>query len=130
MKKQTITLMAALIVLAMLLSACSSAALKLDGQDNGQSVEVKSGDKITVTLEGNPTTGYSWELSEYDTAVVQAVGEPDYKSDSKMMGSGGVYTFTLEALEPGTSTVKFIYHRSWEEGVEPIEVFEVTLNVK
>jgi predicted secreted protein len=47
-----------------------------------------------------------------------------------MIGSGGAYTFTLKALTPGSTTVKLIYHRSWETDVEPIEVFEVTLNVK
>ena len=129
MKISRISLIAALIVLLMTLTACGSAAVKLDEQDNGQSVEVSSGDRITITLEGNPTTGYSWEPGEFDASVVELVGEADYKSDSKMLGSGGVYTFTLKALAPGATTVKFIYHRSWEDA-EPAQVFEVTLNVK
>lgn len=129
MKISRITLIAAFIALLMTLTACGSAAVKLDEQDNGQTVEVNSGDKITITLEGNPTTGYSWELSEFDASVVEPAGEADYKSDSKLLGSGGVYTFTLNALAPGATTMKFIYHRSWEDA-EPAQVFEVTLNVK
>jgi len=130
MKKNALILMAALIVLVMSLTAYSSAAVKLDEQHNGQSVEVKSGERITITLAGNPTTSYNWELSEFDAAMVELVGEPAYDSDSKLLGGGGAYTFTLKALTPGTTTLKLIYHRSWETDVEPIEVFEVTLNVK
>jgi len=129
MKKNMITFIAALIALLLTFSACSTAGVKLDEQHNGQSVEVNSGDRITVTLEGNPTTGYSWELGELDSAVVELVGEPDYKTDTKMFGSGGTYTFTLKAVAPGATTVKLIYHRSWEDA-EPEKVFEVTLNVK
>lgn len=129
MKISRITLIAAFIALLMTLTACGSAAVKLDEQDNGQTVEVNSGDKITITLAGNPTTGYSWELSEFDASVVELAGEADYKSDSKLLGSGGVYTFTLKAGAPGSTVVKFIYHRSWEDA-EPAQVFEVTLNVK
>ena len=129
MKKNTIIFIAALIALLMTLSACSTAGVKLDEQHNGQSVEVNSGDRISVTLEGNPTTGYSWELSEFDPAVVELVGEPDYKTDTKMLGSGGTYTFTLKAVGSGATTVKLIYHRSWEDA-EPEKVFEVTLHVE
>lgn len=125
-----IFLSAVFIVSLMILTACSSAAVKLDEQGNGQSVELKAGQKLTVSLAGNPTTGYSWEVSEIDPAVVELVGEPDYKTDSKMLGSGGVYTFTFKAAAAGTTNLKLIYHRSWEEGVDPEKVYEVTLNVK
>lgn len=128
--KKTITLMAALIVLILTLTACGSAAVKLDEQDNGASVEVNSGERVSITLAGNPTTGYSWELVDFDEVVVEAVGEPEYKSDSKLIGGGGEYTFTLKALAPGTTTVRLVYQRSWETDLEPIEVFEVTVKVK
>jgi len=130
MKNKKLTLMAAFIALIFTLAACSAVAVRLDEQDNGQSVDVASGDKITIRLEGNPTTGYSWEVSAIDPAMVELVGEPDYKTDSKALGSGGVYTFTFKAAAAGTTSLKLIYHRSWEEDVDPVKVFEVTLNVK
>lgn len=130
MNKNTLFFVAALIALSLTLTACGSTAVKLDASDNGRSIEVNNGDKITITLEGNPTTGYSWELSEYDAAMVEPVGEPAYDSDSKLLGGGGAYTFTLKALAPGVTTVRLVYHRSWETDVEPLQVYEVTLNVK
>jgi predicted secreted protein len=126
---KTFTYLAALVALVLTLSACGAAAVRLDERHNGVSVEVDSGGKITITLAGNPTTGYSWELATYDAAVVEPVGEPEYKSDSMLIGGGGAYTFTFKALAPGVTKVKLVYQRSWEMEVEPIEVFEVTLNV-
>lgn len=130
MKTNKMVFIAAFIALLMALAACGAAAVELSEQDNGQSVEVASGEKITITVEGNPTTGFSWEVDEIDAAVAELVGEPGYKSDSKALGSGGVYTFTFKAINVGTTNIKLIYHRSWEEGVEPEKVYEVTLNVK
>jgi len=127
MKK--VFLSAAFIVSLMILTACSSAAVKLDEQGNGQSVELDTGQKLTVSLAGNPTTGYSWEVSEIDPAVVELVGEPDYKTDSKLIGSGGVYTFVFKGVAPGQSSIKLVYHRSWEEGVAPEEEYEILVNV-
>lgn len=114
----------------MILMACSSAAVKLDEQGNGQSVELETGQKLAISLAGNPTTGTSWEVSEIDPAVVELVGEPDYKTDSKMVGSGGVYTFTFKGVASGQSSIKLVYHRSWEEGVAPEEEYEILVNVK
>lgn len=130
MKTNKLVFIAAFIALLMILAACSSAAIELDEQDNGQSVEVASGDKVTITLEGNPTTGFSWEVDEINSAVAELAGEPDYKTDSKALGSGGVYTFTFKAVAAGTTNIRLVYHRSWEEGVDPEKVYEVTLNVK
>lgn len=130
MKKNKLVFIAAFIALLMLLTACGSAAVKLDEQDNGKSVDLESGKTVSITLEGNPTTGYGWEISEIDPAVAELAGEPDFKSDSKALGSGGVYTFTIKAVAPGTTSIKLVYHRSWETDVEPEKVYEVTLNVK
>jgi inhibitor of cysteine peptidase len=127
---KTFTYMTALAVLVLTLTACGAGTVRLDAGHNGASVEVNRGERISITLAGNPTTGYSWELVDFDEVVVELVGEPEYKSDSKLIGSGGAYTFTLKALAPGVTTVKLVYQRSWETDVEPMEVFEVTLNVK
>ena len=124
------TFIAVFIVLLLTLAACGGPVAKLDQADNGTSLDLKTGETFTVSLEGNPTTGYSWEVAGIEPAVVALVGEPDYKSDSNLIGSGGMFKFTFKAAAPGTSSVKLVYHRPWEEDVEPLEVFEVTVNVK
>lgn len=128
MKKRFVVVVFVVILLA--LAACSAPAAKLKLADSGSTLDLKSGQTFTVTLAGNPTTGYTWELKEIDPAVVELVGEPEYKSDSALIGSGGVFSYKFKTVAAGTSNLKLVYHRPWEEDVEPLEVFTVQVNVK
>lgn len=125
-----LTFSTAIIVLLLALTACAGPAEKLKEADNGKTIDLKAGETFTVSLEGNPTTGYSWEVAAIEPALVELVSEPDYKSDSMLIGSGGVFTFTFKAVSAGSSGVRLIYHRAWEEDVAPLEMFEVQVNVK
>jgi len=121
-----IALMAFLVVMV---AGCSaSRSLSLD--DDGNRVTLRTGDEIEVTLEGNATTGFSWELVEFDPAVITALAEPVYEeTDTDLVGAGGKWTWTLAAQEPGECAVRFIYHRTWED--EPPEAtfaFIATVN--
>lgn len=124
------TLIAVFIVSLFALAACGGPVAKLGEADNGKSVDLKTGDTFTIALEGNPTTGYSWEVSGIDPAVVEQVGEPDFKSDSKLIGAGGMFTFTFKAVAPGSAPVTLVYHRSFEKDVDPMYEYEVMVNVK
>ena len=49
------------------LSACgASTEVKLDAGDAGSQVELNAGQTLVVSLEGNPTTGFTWEAAELD----------------------------------------------------------------
>ncbi len=125
-----LTFIAAFIVLFIALAACNAPVAKLAQADNGKTVDLKTGETFTVSLEGNPTTGYSWEITEIEAEVIELTGEPDYDSDSKLIGSGGMFKFTFKAAAAGTSRVKLVYHRPWEEDVAPLYEFEIMVNVK
>jgi inhibitor of cysteine peptidase len=114
------------------LSACtSSQTLSLTKADAGKSIDLKHGDEIEIKLEGNITTGYAWEASDYDNTVLEMVGEePEYKSDSSLVGAGGMFTFRFRARAAGSTTLNLIYYRSFEPDVPPIETFDVTVNVR
>ena len=125
-----LTLIAALIVLLTALAACGGPVAKLVEADNGTAVDLKTGETFTISLEGNPTTGYSWEVSGIDPALVELVGEPDYKSDSSLIGAGGMFTFTFKAVAAGSAPISLVYHKPWEEDVLPLKEFMVTVIVK
>lgn len=95
--------------------------------DDGTAITVPSGATFTVVLEGNPTTGYGWEATGIDPAVI-AVAEPEYQSDSDLIGAGGRYTFTFTAVGSGETEVRLVYHRPWESA-EPLETFTLTVTV-
>ncbi len=99
--------------------------------DDGREKQLKKGQTLVVTLEGNPTTGYSWEVAEpLDEQVLRLVGEPEFKAESDLVGAGGVQILRFEAVNAGKTTLKLAYRRHWEEGVEPLETYSIQVVVR
>jgi predicted secreted protein len=118
-----------LAVLTLLLAACGgSRTLTIDA--DGDRVPLSPGDEIRVALVGNMTTGFTWDLVEYDAAVIAPLGDPTYEQDGSgdAVGTGGTWTWTLRAVAEGESPVRFVYRRSWEDE-DPASVFSFTATV-
>ncbi len=122
------------LVVTMVLSGCQNpfvkGPVKLTETDAGSTVEMNVGDMLQVTLEGNPTTGYDWEMASGDAAVLEQLGASTYKADSDLMGAGGQVTLRFKAVAAGQTTLQLVYHRPWETDEPPAETFEVTVIVK
>jgi inhibitor of cysteine peptidase len=99
----------------------------LNATDNNTAINVTTGEFLIVTLEGNPTTGYTWEVEELNEQVLQQVGDIAFVPESNLIGAGGVEIATFEVVGAGNATINMVYHRPWETDVEPVDTF--TLNV-
>lgn len=119
-----------IIAASMALTGCSSKELKIDESMNGQDVKAPVGDILVVTLQGNPTTGFTWEALDLDTAILSPEGELEFRADSEALGSPGMMTLKFKAAGAGSTTLKLIYHRPFEQGVAPEKTFEVNVTVK
>lgn len=118
-------------ILAVLMVGCTSAGTQtLTAQDAGKSVEVKAGETFKVTLDGNPTTGYVWEVAADSNAPVTQIGEWEFKADSSAVGAGGKLTLTFQAGQGGQGALKLVYHRPFEAQTPPAETFEVQIVIK
>jgi inhibitor of cysteine peptidase len=99
--------------------------------DDGREMQLQKGQTLVVTLEGNPTTGYSWEVAEpLDEQVLRQVGEAEFKAESEAIGAGGVQVLRFEAVNAGKTTLKLVYHRPWEKDVEPLETYSIQVVVR
>ncbi|MEI7769808.1 MAG: protease inhibitor I42 family protein [Chloroflexales bacterium] len=103
---------------------------QLHAQDTGQAVELRTGGQLEITLDGNPTTGYTWEQTEGDGAVVKRDGEPAYTSERNVPGAGGTYVFRFTAVAPGQTTLTLIYYRPFERNAPPLKTFTVPITVR
>jgi len=125
-----------LIILSIILlftAACSSIAqqVNLTAADRGSQVEIKAGGQIIIALDGNPSTGYTWEAKDLDISMFEQVGDPTFVSSNPgMVGSGGTMTLTFKTLKTGTANLTLVYHRPWETNVEPIDTYTVTVTSK
>ena len=113
------------------LAACGSGnEIKLDASDDGSQVELNVGKTLAISLEGNPTTGYTWEAADLDDQVLRQVGEPEFKPDSSAIGAGGVQILRFEVVNSGQTSLNLVYRRSWEVDMEPAETFSVQVTVR
>ncbi len=115
------------------LAACGAQGpdpVTLTQKDAGTTVHVKQGSVLNITLEGNPTTGYTWEVVPGGSGVLEQQGEPAFKADSSALGSGGMMTLQFKATQTGTTALKLIYHRTFEPNVAPLQTFEATIVVE
>ncbi len=101
--------------------------------DNGKKLSVKLDQVLVVTLPGNVTTGYSWEIADLDGDALRQLGEIAYQQKSAppgMVGVGGNFVCRLQAVKPGKATVKLVYKRPWEKQAPPEKTFTVEVTVE
>lgn len=74
---------------------------------------------MKLALDSNPTTGYSWTLTQ-DPELFEVSDEYiENAHEEGMVGVGGQQVFTLTPKESGTTDLTFIYARPWETEKDP-----------
>jgi len=115
-----------------LFSGCGTHGTRITAVDNGKQITLQSGDAMTLTLESNLTTGYSWQVLAIDNRVLIQEGDPEYKDatgSDGVVGAGGTQTFRFKAVGAGETSLELGYMRPWE-AVPPIKTFSVQVIVK
>ena len=141
----TLRALAFLLTWVLLLSACrskgmlptttppistpTSGEVRLGANDNSGQVELYRGQDLVISLDGNPTTGYTWEVTEINAKVLRQVGKIEFQQESELLGASGMQILRFEAVGTGQTSLKLIYHRSWEKGVEPVKIFTLQVSV-
>lgn len=126
-----LVMVVATLSLAAGLGGCGSPeVLALTDADAGTSHEMSVGDKLTVTLESNPTTGYRWDVDGDLPPQLALVGEPEFTPESSAMGAGGTEVWTFQAADAGSAKLGLKYWRSFEETVPPVKKWSVDVNVR
>ena len=115
--------------------AAASAAekdVRLNDGDNGKTVKVGVGGTVTLTLESNPTTGFSWTKVENVDKNILKLEKNDYKQNAnpgRMVGVGGKTTIVYRALKAGTAKIDLTYMQPWEPDSQYNTNYKVTVEV-
>ena len=110
--KKAVIMLALLMALAAALTGCGETET-VYGRDD-MSISVKSGEKFTIKLEANPTTGYDWNVSVSDEAVLTLEKSEYRHGGSDAEGAGGTQVLVFKANKAGAATIDLVYQRSWE----------------
>ena len=93
-------------------------------------ITIKKGDKYTLKLKSNPSTGFSWQLAEPMITDIITISGPSYKAlDAKLIGAGGEQKWIIKGLKPGTKQFTLEYKRPWENG-KPADKRKITIFVE
>lgn len=105
--------------------------LDVGAKSNGQAVKAGVGNLIRITLESNPSTGYNWELRdfEYGAADFHSSDVVARQTGNVLMGAPGNTIITLQAVQPGSQNIVLVYRRPWEPPDQVAATFSFQLEV-
>ena len=102
---------AILLTLSLATAACSD-AVSVDQTADGDTISVSAGDRFTVELESNPSTGFTWVVEK--STGLRSI-EETWSGDSDLTGSPGISRFVFEATEAGPGRLEMVYTRVWSD---------------
>ena len=81
--------------------------------------------EFSITLDSNPTTGYSW-VPIFDKGFLE-LRDRSFKRIGKKFGSSSKEVFKFYPIKCGNTTLTMIYKRAWEEnGIQKVN-FEIRI---
>lgn len=101
-----------LIFIAVVMPASDSTA--------GTDIEATVGKTVILVLEGNPTTGYTWQarIPRRERSLISVDGcawQAKAGTPKRMVGAPRIYSCRITPLRPGNATITFRYLRPWEK---------------
>jgi len=129
-KSVIISIIFVIFLLALTCSLSVGMPLRLSENDADINVEMHIGDTLEVTLKGNPTTGYMWEVASVDSSILRQVGKTEFKPDTKLLGAGGKIIMRFKAVGAGRTTLLLVYNRSFEKNIPPCKTYKVIIEVE
>lgn len=82
--------------------------------------QTTSAQTFNITLTENPTTGYTWNVTIGDDAIV-TLSDQGYTADEApegMVGTGGTHSWITAGKAAGSTDVTFVLGQQWEGGLK------------
>lgn len=98
-------------------------------ENNGSSVQVDRGSKITIELEENPSTGYQWMVRKIESAFLAPEGDVFSPGTPGRPGAGGSHQFFFRAIAAGETVLDLINKRAWQSADQAESRFELTIRI-
>ncbi len=110
-----------------------SKEVRLNNGDNGKTVKVAVDGTVVLTLESNPTTGFSWNGADKVDKDILKLERNDYKQNEnpgRLVGVGGRTTIVYRALRKGKAKIDLTYMQPWNPDSEFNTKYSVTVEVE
>lgn len=105
--------------------------LVLSELDDGRIVQAHVGDRLTVTLPRNDSTGYQWSIKHADSAIVRMTEShtlpPEFSA--AIVGSAGRVEFLFDVVAAGEGWIELKKWRHWEGSSSVVRRFRISLRI-
>ena len=88
------------------------------------------GETILISLKENPTTGYTWNVTNSSGLELIADTYEMEKVKEGIVGAGGVHSWILKTTEIGNQTFSGIYKHSWEADSKEDQTYKLDVTVR
>lgn len=100
-------------------------------QAEDHSVRLALGQKTTVQLEENPTTGYRWQIdsTKSDNLAIVRIDDLGFsaREGGARVGASGTHRWSIESVSAGKARIVFEYLRPWEKVA--VRRYEISVEV-
>jgi|GEM_PF-1283975 len=97
----------------------SSATVQIGEIGRSAKVTLGIGDTLTVLLPANVTTGYGWEITANNKALLASGARANLPPENKRVGASGRQRLLFTAKAPGHDRLVVAYRRPWEKNAAP-----------
>lgn len=114
-------------------ASATAKEVRLNDGDNGKTVKVAVDGTVILSLESNPTTGFSWTGVDKVDKDILKLERNDYKQNASpggMVGVGGRTTIVYRALKKGKAKIDFTYMQPWNPDSKFNTNYSVTVEVE
>lgn len=107
-------------LLAITISTALFAETPVYTQDKTAIMVSASKPEFVIKLKSNPTTGYSWFLTDYNANLIEPLKHQyEPPTDKKLVGAPGYETWTFRMKSaafavPQQTLIRLVYARPWE----------------
>ncbi len=113
-------------------SIAKECATQQHQQKQKNTLEVKKGEEFTISLDSNPSTGYSWHMTNPPSKyLIEFVGSEHKPPKKGLIGASGVEEWKFKALnKTGNTFIEMKYYRPWKKDVPAAETKTYKVYVK
>ena len=94
--------------------------------DPGAVIQVTASEEFALELEGNPTTGYTWQITA-DSQVLELLGQ-EFEASGEGVGAGGQEVCHFRAVAPGQTEIACEYRRPWDKESRDTRRFRIVIS--
>lgn len=108
---------------------------QVSAAQNGETLAMRVGGDLVVTLPGNYSTGTAWVLAELPEGVElvsmsYATTPPPANAAVPVVGRGGTATFRFQATGRGGGQIRLVYRRGRPATAPAVQTFAVQVDIE